>query len=353
MPRSPYPLWQPDVPVPAREQLTRPEGARDALVHHTDTDRYHFLHDSCIAAHRGELFAAWYNCPEREIQDESLIRGRRSSDGGRTWSAVETIASDDTGAGLHYVPPQLFTEAGTLYAMIGIMVGPDYIRRTDLFVYDDDTGEWRRLGTVAHAFQMNTAPVRMANGEYILPGRMASEVDGKSVYSAVAIGCSIDGEWELVRLPTGDLCRPHPETTVYADSGLLTALVRNDGGFPQVFESADYGRTWDGPFEQNMPIAASKMYAGYLSTGQRYLLANINSDGYRELLTVSVSRPGEKQLCRMWSIRNGQDFPHPDIRSEWSYPSAVEHDGTLYVVYTAGKRSCVMTAIPVASLAVR
>ena len=351
---QPYPLWHPDIPVPTRDQLSRPADARDALVHHGDADRYHFLHDTCIAAHNGELHTAWYNCPDREIHGESVIRGRRSSDGGRTWSGVETIVADESGDGLHCVPPQLHVDSGKLYAFVGIMVGPDLIRRCDLFVRDGSSGTWNRVGKVSDAFQQNTAPVMMANGEYLLPGRAASRADEYSMMSAVAICDRIDGDWEVVTLPTGDLCRPHPETTLIADADRVTALVRNDGGNAQVFESRDLGRTWTGPVTQNLPIGAAKMYAGKFNTGQRYLLANMNSDGYRELLTISVSAPGEEHLSRMWAIRNGADWTagDPAIGSEWSYPSAIEHDGTLYVVYTSEKRHCAMTAIPVASLAV-
>jgi hypothetical protein len=355
-----YPLWHPDTTVPTRDELTRPNGARDVLVHHGDTDRYHFLHDTCIAAHDGELHTAWYNCPDREIHGESVIRGRRSPDAGQTWSDVETILADESGEGLHSVPPQLYVDSGKLYCFVGVMVGPDLIRRCDLYVRDDKSGMWQLVGKIADAFQQNTAPVRMANGEYILPGRRSAEIDGYSDMSAVAICDRIDGDWQLVTLPTGDLCKPHPETTVYADTDhtmgteLISALVRNDGGFPQVFESRDFGRTWFGPISQNMPIGAAKMYAGKLSTGQRYLLSNVNSDGYRELLTISVSAPDSEQLSRMWSIRNGADWSveGAKIGSEWSYPSAIENDGMLYVVYTSEKRHCAMTAIPVESLAV-
>jgi hypothetical protein len=42
-----------------------------------------------------------------------------------------------------------------------------------------------------------------------------------------------------------------------------------------------------------------------LSTGQNYVLANIVSKGYRDLLTIAASRPGEKHFSKIWKIRNG------------------------------------------------
>src|SRR5688572_17515539 len=64
--------------------------------------KYRFLHDPAIVAHKKQLIAAWYNCPEEEISGESCINARRSDDGGVTWSEVETIAKDTNNTGIHY-----------------------------------------------------------------------------------------------------------------------------------------------------------------------------------------------------------------------------------------------------------
>lgn len=52
----------------------------------------------------------------------------------------------------------------------------------------------------------------------------------------------------------------------------------------------------------------------------------------------------------MWKIRDGVS---QTLKSgpEWSYPCAIEFDGKLYVVYTSEKHHCVLTTIPVKSLA--
>jgi hypothetical protein len=97
-----FTLWPSDRPFPAVKELAFPEGMTHTVIERSDTDRYKFLHDPAIAAHKGVLFAAWYNCPEKEMVGESLIRARRSADGGRTWSAPEVIASDRAGEGVLY-----------------------------------------------------------------------------------------------------------------------------------------------------------------------------------------------------------------------------------------------------------
>jgi hypothetical protein len=71
------PLWRTDVPYPANSDLRFPAGVEHSLVHRAGGDTYGFLHDSAIVAHKGALFAAWYNCPAGEIVGESIIRGQR------------------------------------------------------------------------------------------------------------------------------------------------------------------------------------------------------------------------------------------------------------------------------------
>jgi hypothetical protein len=97
-------------------------------------------------------------------------------------------------------------------------------------------------------------------------------------------------------------------------------------------------------------MAWSKVYAGMLSTGQRYLLCNVSSTGKRDVLVIAVSRPGAKTFSRMWKLRDGPNAAL-GCGPEWSYPSAIEHEGKLSVVYSSEKHHCVMTTIPVKSLA--
>ena len=67
-------------------------------------DKYAFLHEAAIIEYHGTLFAAWYNCEEKELIGPTPIRQKRSKDGGKTWSDIETIAEDQTGKIL-FCPP--------------------------------------------------------------------------------------------------------------------------------------------------------------------------------------------------------------------------------------------------------
>jgi hypothetical protein len=353
-----YALWHNDIPFPSRDEMSFLDGARDTMVHRAGSDGYDFLHDAAIVAHDGALHAAWYNCPQGEIVGEALIRGRTSRDNGQTWSDVEVIAADRDKSGTFYVPVQLLSYQGRLYAFVANMVGHDLVTRCEVFVRDDLDGEatWESCGPIADAFLPNCAPVHMDDGSFIMAGRVATTPGTKPLIPAVAIssGSDVTGAWEIVRLlPRGMLPdgaqMPYPETTVIVEHNKVSAVVRNDLGNALIFFSDDYGRTWSPPSEQSFPIGAAKICAGKLSTSQRYLISNTRTDEYRDLLTIAVTRPGDLAFSMIWKIRDG----YADglcAGPEWSYPCAVEHDGTLHIVYTSEKHHCALTAIPVESL---
>lgn len=351
-------LWDPVAPRPAPETIPCVTGAFDVIVHRAGEDGFAFLHDCTIAEHQGTLFAAWYNCPQAEMQGSALIRGRRSRDGGRTWSAAEVIAQDREGRGVMYVPAVLLSHAGTLHAFVATMVGPDLVTGCESFMLDEAADRWVGCGPMAGPFLPNGTPRRMADGCFLLPGRMAHRPGEKPLLPAVAIsrGDELTAPWQVIpllpspMLPDGGTLR-YPETTAFVDGLAITALVRRDGGNSLLFTSPDGGRTWSGPCEHNFPTGAAKMCAGTLSTGQRYLLSNTTTAGYRELLTIAVGRPGAKALCRLWAVRHGY-AEALQAGPEWSYPAAVEADGRLFVVYTSQKRHCVLTALPVEALAI-
>lgn len=54
-------------------------------------DKYAFLHEAAIIEYHGTLFAAWYNCEEKELIGPTPIRQKRSKDGGKTFGFQATI----------------------------------------------------------------------------------------------------------------------------------------------------------------------------------------------------------------------------------------------------------------------
>lgn len=344
-------LWTKQKPFPMPNQLIAPVGMRDLIVHRAGADAYSFLHDSTIVAHRGILFASWYNCPKQEIVDTSLIRGSRSTDGGVTWSDVEVIAQDPKRK-IFYVPNVFLSHNQRLWTFALRMTGHDLPTQLEAFRLDVTADRWEPMGLVADLFLPNCPPVKMSDGNFVMAGRVADRRGEQPLRPAVAVsqGDSILRSWNVVPLSAPGQTFAFPETTVLVERGKLTAFFRSLKTVVLVSVSADCGRTWTPPAMSNFPVVDAKMFAGTLSTGQHYLISNTPGRAQgRDLLTIAVSEPGEAVFSRMWRIRDGY-AAELKAGPQWSYPSAIEHDGKLYVVYTSEKHHCALSVIPLESL---
>jgi hypothetical protein len=350
-------IWDQNLPFPSPDDIPFPAGALDIMVHRSGSDSYRFLHDAAIVEHKKILFAAWYNCPSDEMEGASLIRGRRSGDDGLTWSNTEVIANDKDMKGIMYVPVAFLSHQGSLHAFVSNMEGgPDLVTRCEVFILNEINNSWNSSGFIAGPFIPNCTPLKMENNNFIMAGRMADRPGQMPTIPAVAIshGDKLTEKWDVIpltyngKLPPGE--HPDfPETTIIVDKQNITAFVRNHSKYPILFTSTDFGRTWSDPQTHNFPFASSKIYAGRLTTGQNYVVSNIVSKGYRDLLTVAVTRPGEKQFSRIWKVRHGYS-EQLVAGPEWSYPCAIEYSGKLYVIYTSEKHHCCLTIIPLSSL---
>jgi hypothetical protein len=133
--------------------------------------------------------------------------------------------------------------------------------------------------------------------------------------------------------------------------------------------SEDRGRTWSTPVPSNLPMTPVQPSSGLLSTGQHYLLTSgtcADNDGRRHPLTLSLTRPGESQLSKLWVIRHSlfPEGPGESPAATLHHGTGVEHEGRLWVVYSNGghdrvgqgrqlwnNNSIEMAVIPLESLA--
>ena len=111
-----FPLWKPD-------------------------GEFSFLHESAVIAFHGIIFCSWYNCRVNELRDFTPIRGCFSKDGGKSWSAVETLGADPSGK-LLYCPPVYAIVNDTLYLLMNTMVSADHIHSLETYRYDEATGKF-------------------------------------------------------------------------------------------------------------------------------------------------------------------------------------------------------------------
>ena len=349
-----YRLWDGELP-PAATEVPLLEGVRFSGIKAREPEVHGFdwLHGVALVFHEGTLHASWGNNSGAENTASEIVRGRRSSDGGLTWSEVETIGvgSEEEGNS-HGV--FLVHEGGlwALHARFGRGEGRFPGLCMEAFTPAEATGAWRSRGIVGRGIWPLQEPVRMADGNFIVPGC------DEHWRAAVAISHGDDLlHWDAVKLPVGTAV--HTEAALWAEGPEVLAVMRNESpvdpglNCAAVSVSHDFGRTWSPSEESNFPMATSKPVAGVLSTGQRYLICNVcrESPNSRRTLAIAVGRPGEKSLCRLWRIETTE--------GALAYPYAVEHEGHLYVAYSSAppgvggnRNDAKLAVLPVAALAV-
>ena len=151
-------------------------------------------------------------------------------------------------------------------------------------------------------------PQKMDDGNWIMAGvSVAGGYGGPDDPAAVAVSHGDDlTRWDVVRVPKPPAMEMWGESTVIVDGCDVLLIARYRKPVALAATSRDFGRTWTPVRETNLPMAASKPYAGVLSTGQQYLVCTTTSDSgnRRSPLTIAVSRPGGKVFTKIYRIRD-------------------------------------------------
>lgn len=336
---SAAPKWE-DLPQIAPGVKFDPEtapaypGMKVSIIQRPD-QQYQFLHDTAITEHKGILYAAWYNCPAEECKGTSVIRGRKSTDGGKTWSDIQSVAADPDPA-WQYVPPAFLSSGGKLYLLAPrIWQGQEKHPETTLRIFelDEKNNVWKPFRTCKTHFLPNTNGAKMENGKLILAGR--DTVKNQPAVMIFDEG-KVDGKWRVVTMTPPDkpnlpqLC---PESSLTLNGkGELTCYVRCGMMIAfWVYKSTDHGETWQ-VYRHEIPVLKSKMNSGKLSDGRIYWIFNVRKFG-RNRLFLALSKPGEKVYSAFYTLR-ADDDPAINAKPQWSYPSSVEYDGKLYITTT-------------------
>lgn len=351
------PVWDPGVPFPSPREMPDLDIVTHVTIERAQPGGYHYLHEPTIARHRGRFYLGWANHPtvEINIRDE-VIRGRTSVDGIH-WSDSEVWVQALQAGAESFNHPVIWSHCDEL---MGFFVGWHSERpTTELFFFDDATGQWRYREASIPGFLPFGPPQRMTDGNWIIGGELYW------FEAAVAISHGDDlTRWDTVQLPRpDDLPLIFPETAIIDRGDSLLAFCR-----PQhtptapVSVSRDCGRTWTTLALSNFPLAPSQPFTGTLSTGQKYLLTDSLEEG-RCLLALAVTGPEDGLFRRIFKLRHQQ---WPAVRlfggwgegsrvgkpTEWSYPGVIEHDGNLYIAYTQGKEDCALSIVPIEVLEV-
>lgn len=339
-----YPLWSGGT-VPAGKDVPELKRVKFRTIKkfEPEKDGYRFLHGVAIARyhHHWAVTFGHNKGPENTGSEEAQSMFSKNT---RNWGPPFTI-DDPAGdqAASHGV---LLNYQDTLWAFNASFTGIMKNMQTNAYTWNEQKGKWQFQDVVVKdGFWPLQEPQRMENGEWIMAGAFFGE---KGVTPAVAI-CKADNfrYWEVKKVPT-----PVPvwgECAVLADGPDVLLISRSSNSTPKfaglshplawVSLSKDYGNTWSELQPSNLPMAASKPYAGILSNGQRYLVATTTADAKnaRHPLTIAVSRPGESTFSKIYSIRRavhtkGKVESNPN--ASLAYPYAIEYKKHLYVVYS-------------------
>ncbi len=357
-------VWPADRPPPDARSLPVPEGIQHYRVHealHGDSDDFGWLLGAAIVQHQGKLYASWGNSHRHENSADAHMRGRMSTDGGRTWSPPFAIAPAVSGEGRH-AHGSFLSAGGRLYAFVSYHHGQGHQQlKTRLFLLDEKNESWTLVKDLIPGFYPMDQPQQLADGSWIMGG-----FDG-DMRGAVAIsdGDDILAPWRVRTI--GDVPRGF-ETSIWVDGMEVTAFIRqskkSEKGvvYLAAVVSGDGGESWDLGYQvevpkSGLPSTDAKVYAGRLSSGQRYLIFNTPVDGdftNRNALCMAVTACGESTFSNVFAIRTfGETAPRTQGQYKnhgWQYPYAHEHDGHLYVVYARAKEDCELSVIPVNSL---
>ena len=359
---EPFRLWE-GGPVPKSAEIPLLGGVEFYVVKPRlpNADGYNWLHGVAVVRHQGALSASFGHNRGSENTASEVANGRTSTDGGKTWGPLFTI--DDGDADLAVSHGVFLVHQGKLWAFHGSFYGRMNKVHTRAYLLDDEKGRWQPKGVVAEdGFWPMQEPQKMDDDNWIMAGiSVQGGIGGTDDAAAVAISRSDDfTRWTVVPVPKPPEMEMWGESAVIVDGADVLVIARYRKPVALAATSRDYGRTWTTIRQSNLPMAASKPYAGVLSTGQRYLIGTTTADSgnRRSPLTIAVGRPGEKVFSKIYRIRDavhdGPGESHPGCRL--SYPYAAEYDGKLYVVYSndgsrgGNRNSAELAVIPVEAL---
>jgi hypothetical protein len=315
-----------------------------STVHRAKAGDWQFNLHSYVAWHQGKFWAVWSAGRVDEDSGQQRIHYATSVDG-HHWSDAAVLVDDPDGPDgpALWIARGVFTQNGHLYALAAYNEGPrrdseprESWHSLDLVRFEWDGKSWRKIGSYVPNCMNNFPP--HAFGDHLF---MTCRDSYANMSTAIATGLN-GAHWTVTKLPGDPPADRMSEPSEYLDPQGVAHLIFRDGrGSKYLFQSLsrDRGKSWTAPVRTNYPDATSKNITGRLSNGWYYLINNPDQKK-RDPLGISFSRDGWT-FSHPMALRKGAPERRYAGKSKGSgsfqYPHAIEHGGSLWVIYSTNK----------------
>ncbi len=248
----------------------------------------------------------------------------RLENGYQKWTNPEVMERDDP---VEIHNSILWVEDNVTYLFYTTMEGAGHEDSTlDLMISEDYGKTWSEPRVIREewGWMFGTNPIRMSNGEVLLPIYKESSPHG--------VGFVISGDgfdsWEIHPSNPDEWPRPGiMASVVELKNGELLAYIRNSGRVLEI-RSTDFGRTWSEPVETEYPNPYSRSALIKLENGNLIKAHNPTVHAPRTPLRVSLSEDG------------GESWPYwvdveTNLEGRYDYPYLIQSkDGMIHLGYS-------------------
>ena len=368
-------MWACPTPDPTKPGAGYPvlTEATHARLYRATRETGGYSHHSRLIVHGGCFYAMWSNHPHGEDGPGQRVLFATSRDGA-TWDQWRELfpppgpvkAWEDNG--LVFSAGGWAVHEGRLFARAGCYadVGFESSDRTSFSPTRDRKHKFRKRRHHC-AFAREVRADGSLGGVFPLGRKRPPKGDITCPYKTApdqltrALQRLFRGRRRPTAVDTNRLCEP---THYRAKDGKHVCLLRDDTYSHRLYVSVtDDARKWPPAVPTDIPDSPSLSTTVTLDDGTVLLIGNQMAPKFdnprerthyqRDPLTISIS-PDGYQFTRVYALRTGQqEFRVPGVGGRGGggqYPSALVHEGILYVQYSMGKEDIWVTSVPLVAL---